>query len=128
MPLAFSHVGEITRPYEDWTRGRHHKRHMTLNVFMIGLIVMKKLYKKHMQWVLDVVGDDMQVEYHRHCTLRCYLMFVGGTSMFMEKSETYINVVYLKHFFDLTLNHEYNLGGACLVYLYSKLGESYHGR
>lgn len=46
------------------------------------------------------------------------------TSMFVDRSATYVDVVYLKYFTDLTAIDEYNLGDVCLVYLYSKMGES----
>lgn len=34
-----------------------------------------------------------------------------GTSMFVDKSATYVDVVYLKYFIDLTAIHEYNWWG-----------------
>ena len=58
--------------------------------------------------VVDAEGDDMHVVYHRHCALRCYLLFLVGTSMFVDKSATYIDVIYLKYFIDLRMIHEYN--------------------
>lgn len=48
----------------------------------------KNLYKDYMQWAQDVKGDDLQVDYHRTCVLRCYLLFFVGTSMFMDKNST----------------------------------------
>ena len=63
-----------------------------------------------MCWALDVAGDHMQVAYHRYSALRCYLLFLVGTSMFVDKSETYVDVVYLKYITDLSLIHEYNWG------------------
>lgn len=34
----------------------------------------EKLYKYHLQGVLDAKGGDVQVGYHRQCALRCYLV------------------------------------------------------
>ncbi|CAL5213167.1 unnamed protein product [Lathyrus oleraceus] len=48
--------------------------------------------------------------------------------MFVYKSATYLDVVYLRYFIDLRAIHEYNLGVACLIYLYSKLGEGCLGK
>lgn len=59
---------------------------------------------------MDVEGDDTQVEHHRTCALRCYLLFLVDTSMFMGKNATLIDVVYLQYFIDLTTIHEYNKG------------------
>lgn len=53
----------------------------------------------------------------------CYLFFLVDTSMFVDTSATYIDVVYLKYFINLIAIHEYNWGAAYLVYLYSKLGK-----
>lgn len=51
---------------------------------------------------------DMQVEHHQTYGLRFYLLFLVGTYMFMDKSATYVDVVYLQYFIDLTTIHEYN--------------------
>lgn len=69
---------------------------------------LEKLYKDHLEGVLNVEGDDVHVEYHRQCALRCYLLFLVNTSIFVDKTTTYINMVYLKYFIDLTAIHEYN--------------------
>lgn len=74
---------------------------------------------------MDVVSDDMHVEYHWYCALRCYLLFLAGTSMFIDKSATYVDEVYLKYFTDLNAIHEYKLGVTYLVYLCLKMDESY---
>lgn len=65
------------------------------------------VYKDHVQMVVDADGDDMQLEYHLHCGFRCYLLFLVDTSMFLDKSATYVDVVYLKYFINLTIIHEY---------------------
>lgn len=82
--------------------------HDTLEVFILGLVFLVKLYKNHVQWPLDAIGDDGRVEYHRHCELRCQLLFLVGTSMFADESETCVYMVYLKYFIDETLIHEYD--------------------
>lgn len=72
---------------------------------------------------LDAEVNDVQVEYHQQCALRCYLLFHIGTSIFVDKSATYVDVVYLKYFINITAIHEYNWRDACLVHMYSKLGD-----
>ena len=76
--------------------------HARFNFFL------ENLNKDHLQWAKDAEGDDLQVEYHQTCALRCYLLFLIDTSMFVDKSATYIDVVYLQYFIDLTTIHEYN--------------------
>ncbi|CAL5203488.1 unnamed protein product [Lathyrus oleraceus] len=68
----------------------------------------EKIYKYHLQKAVDAEGDGMQVGYHRTCTLRCYLLFLVDTSIFVDKSVTCVDVVYLQYFIDLTVIHEYN--------------------
>lgn len=69
---------------------------------------LEKIYKEHLQWIMGAEGDDMQVEHHQTYALRCYILFFVGTSIFVDKSATYVDVVYLKYFIDLTAFHEYN--------------------
>lgn len=75
---------------------------------MLGLVFLEKLYKDHLHKLMDAEGDDMQVEYHWAYTLRCPLLFLVGTSTFVDKSATYVYVVYLQCFIDLTTIHKYN--------------------
>ncbi|XP_058766151.1 protein MAIN-LIKE 2-like [Vicia villosa] len=80
-------------------------------------------YKKNLDLVDDPDGNDLLVGYHRECALRCYFLFLVGTSMFVEKNVTNVDVAYLKYFIDLTAIHEWNWGANCLAYLYSKMSE-----
>lgn len=74
--------------------------------------------------VVDAKCDNIQVEYQRDCALRCYLLFLVGTSMCVAKSVTSVDVFHLKYFIDLTSIHDYNRGATYLVYLYLKLSET----
>lgn len=59
------------------------------------------MYKYHMDVEVEAKGDDEQVLFHRQCALRLYFMYLVDTSLFMDKSETYVEVVYLTYFIDL---------------------------
>lgn len=85
---------------------------------MIGLVFLENIYKERLQWVVDVEGDDMQVGYHLTCTLRCYLLLLGDTSIFVDKRDIYVDVVYLQYIINFPAIHEYNWGPVCLAYLY----------
>lgn len=50
-------------------------------------------------------------------------MFFVSTTIFVEKSVTYVDVVYLKYFINIYMIHKYNLRVSCLVYLYFKIDE-----
>ena len=56
---------------------------------------LEELCIDHSQMALDVKVDGMLVDYHQKCSLRSYLLFLVGTSMFVEESTTYVNMVYL---------------------------------
>lgn len=46
--------------------------------------------------IMHVVDDDAYVACHRHCALKIYFLILIGTNIFMEKSVTYVDGVYLK--------------------------------
>ncbi|XP_050897988.1 uncharacterized protein LOC127104888 [Lathyrus oleraceus] len=71
------------------------------------------------------MGDDQQVALHRANVMRAYLIYLVGIVIFVDKSATYTDVVYLQYFQDFERIHEYNWGDACLIYLYSKLREGF---
>lgn len=56
-------------------------------------IIWDELYKDHLQWAKEAEDDGMQADYHRTCALRCYLLFLVDTYIFVDKSATYIHVV-----------------------------------
>lgn len=84
---------------------------------------LKELYEQNLELVDDVDSDELQVTYHREFVLRCFLQFLVSTFMFVDKSETYVDVAYLRYFIDLSAIHKWNWEGACLIYLYSKWSE-----
>lgn len=55
--------------------------------------------------------------------MRAYLLYLVGTTIFVDKSATYVDVFYLRYFEDFKQIHEYNWGATCVAYLYSKLFE-----
>lgn len=66
------------------TRGTH-----------VKISYLYKLYEDKLELVNDTDDDDLQVTYHRECALRCYLIFLVGMSVFVEKSVTYVDVAIL---------------------------------
>lgn len=57
--------------------------------------------------------------------MRAYLLYLVGIMIFMVKSPTYTNVIYLWYFQDFEWIHDYNWGAACLINLYSKYSEGF---
>lgn len=59
------------------------------------------LYQHHLVVALDDDGDDAHVAYLRVCALRSCLLVLVDTSIFVSKSLTYVNVIYLRYFINL---------------------------
>lgn len=70
------------------------------------IFILEDLYEHHVATFMDV--DDAHVAYHIACTLRSHLLVLVGTLIFMEKSVTYVNVIYLGYFIDLDIIQKYN--------------------
>lgn len=57
---------------------------------------LETLYRDHLVAPVEADGDDAWVMYHRTCALKAYLMFFVGTPIFVEKSATYVDVIYMR--------------------------------
>lgn len=86
-------LGDTLKELED-TRGCHAK---------FGFF--ERLYAQQLSAAEHATGDDGQVIQHIAYTLITYMYFVG-TSLFVEKSAYYVNVVYLRHFVNLEQIYE----------------------
>lgn len=67
-----------------------------------------RMYARQLIMVEWTVGDNDQVMEHRSYTLKAYLLYLVGTSNFIDKSAYYVDVVYFRYFADLEQIHEYN--------------------
>ncbi|XP_050895905.1 uncharacterized protein LOC127102595 [Lathyrus oleraceus] len=77
-------------------------------------IYLKNVYENVFLSALQADGDDEQVALHRSHVLRAYLLYLVGTSIFVDKSVTYTDVVYLCYFVDFERIHEYKFDLSCL--------------
>lgn len=71
-------------------------------------VYLKKVYEDAILSAQQADGDDEQVALHKSYALRAYLFYLVGTGIFVDKSPTYIYVVYLRYFVDFELIQEYN--------------------
>lgn len=69
-------------------------------------LFLKEFYKYHLAGEVEVNDDDALVLHHREFTLRSYLMYFFDTSIFMDNSAYYIEVVSLRYFIDFEQIHE----------------------
>lgn len=84
---------------------------------------LEKLYEYHRVSLMENEGDDKKTLYHRQCAIRSYLMHLVSKTIFLDKSATCIDVVYLTYYIDLERSMR-TKRGIFLDYLYSKLGEA----
>ncbi|XP_050878283.1 protein MAINTENANCE OF MERISTEMS-like [Lathyrus oleraceus] len=84
---------------------------------------LKKVYTYELLRAQHARGDNEQVGLHKVYAIIAYLLYLVGIAIFVDKSATYTDLVYLRYFEDFKRIHEYNWGTTCLVYLYSKLSE-----
>ncbi|KAI5420544.1 hypothetical protein KIW84_044371 [Lathyrus oleraceus] len=78
---------------------------------------LEKLYIYHLLAEVEVDGDDTKALHHRACPLRSYLIYLVDTSIFVDKSVYYVEVVYLRYFIDFERIHEYNWGALFGLYV-----------
>lgn len=66
---------------------------------------LKKVYTNEILRAQEARGDDEHVGLHRAYAMRAYLIYLVGTAIFVDKSATYIDVVYLWYFGDFERIH-----------------------
>lgn len=81
----------------DDTRGCHARSYFSMD-----------LYKHHLVTDIEVDDDYSRVAYHNACASRSYLLALVNTSIFMDKSTTYVDVIYVGYFTNSEMIHEYN--------------------
>ncbi|XP_050891419.1 protein MAIN-LIKE 1-like [Lathyrus oleraceus] len=69
---------------------------------------LKQIYTDEIHRSHQATGDDEQVGLHGAYALRVYMLYLIDTTIFMDKSATCINIVYLRYFMGFEWNHEYN--------------------
>lgn len=84
---------------------------------------MENVYTNELVRAEQVDGDKEKAGRHKAYAMRAYLLYLVDTTLFVDKSSTYVDVLYLRYFEDSEWIHEYNQEAACLVYLYSKLSD-----
>ena len=71
---------------------------------------LKKIYEAEIFIAKQAAGDDEQVADHKVHAMRAYQLYLVGTFIFVDKSVSYTDVIYLQYFLDFERIHEYNWG------------------
>jgi len=64
-----------------------------------------------------------QLELKTEYGVRIYLLYLVGITLFIDKSATVVDVVYLRYFRDLDIVVGYSWGVAALAHLYRELNK-----
>lgn len=93
----------------------------------IKYAVLQAWYTQMMEQAQQAEEDgkpmDEIVELRERC-IKAFLLFLVCCTIFSNKSQNYVDVVYLTYFEDLTAVHQWNWGAAALVYLQRYMGKS----
>ena len=71
--------------------------------------------KRDAQAAGEPVDEDIFVQFHRGCVIRCFLMYLVGMSIFVDTSGHYNYVAYLRYFMVLSTIRDCNWGAAILT-------------
>lgn len=71
---------------------------------------LEKVYTNELLKVVSVVGDDEQVTPHRAYATKAYMLYLVGTTIFMDNGVNYVDVIYQQNFDDFEWIQEYNSG------------------
>lgn len=72
--------------------------------------LLKNVYTNELERAEKTIDDDKQVGLHKAYAMRVCMLYFVGNVIFVDKSVTYTNVVYLWYFEDFERIHEYNWG------------------
>ncbi|XP_058742319.1 uncharacterized protein LOC131614782 [Vicia villosa] len=86
---------------------------------------LQRIYDVEILAALEAVSDEAEANIHKEWVLRCYLLYLIGTQLFVDMSSTYKDVVYLTYLSDIARVREHNWGADTLAYTYHRLGEGY---
>jgi len=89
---------------------------------------LQKIFKQRMKEQLELEtehgGVTEEVRRLRDQAVRIYLLYLVGITIFTDKSQNVVDVVYLRYFRDLDLVVGYSWGVAALAHLYRELNNA----
>ncbi|KAK2455628.1 protein MAINTENANCE OF MERISTEMS [Trifolium repens] len=73
---------------------------------------------------LDEEATEEDKEFYKDCTLRCFFLYLLGSTLFTNKSSQYVDVIFLTYLQDLDVVNTWNWGASALAYLFKYLEKS----
>jgi hypothetical protein len=82
---------------------------------------LETIFKERLKEQRDLAAEYGVTEEVRRCI---YLLYLVGITIFSDKSQWAVDVVYLKYFRDLDLSAGFSWGAAALAHLYKELNNA----
>jgi hypothetical protein len=85
---------------------------------------LQQLFNENLNLALEAETNGEHpntVQWYRDCTIRAFLLYLVGRTIFTNKSAQYVDVVFLPYFQDLDTVNQWNWGTSALAYLYNYL-------
>ncbi|GAU27956.1 hypothetical protein TSUD_146740 [Trifolium subterraneum] len=93
----------------------------------IGFPMLETIYAANLRKALKTEEDEESeevVQNYRDCTIRAFLLYLIGGTIFTNKSMQYVYVIFLTYLQDLSLVNTWNWGASGLAYLYHYLDKA----
>ncbi|XP_045801581.1 protein MAIN-LIKE 1-like isoform X5 [Trifolium pratense] len=90
----------------------------------IGFPKLEKIYHANLSQALEAENNqesDDEVGFYRECTIRAFLLYLIGATIFTNKSSQYVDVIFLTYLQDLSEVNTWNWGASRLAYLFNYL-------
>jgi hypothetical protein len=90
----------------------------------IGFQKLLQLYLDNLNLAQKAENDkeaEDDVRFYRECTVRCFLLYLIGSTLFTNKSTQYVDVIFLTYLQDLGVVNTWNWGASGLAYLFKYL-------
>jgi hypothetical protein len=90
----------------------------------IGFPKLQEIYHANLNLALKAENDkeaEHVVVWYREATIRAFLLYLLGATIFTNKSGQYVDVIFLTYLQDLNVVNTWNWGASGLAYLYNYL-------
>ncbi|GAU20634.1 hypothetical protein TSUD_230480 [Trifolium subterraneum] len=111
-------INDFTLPKSDL----HWEEFKKMKGAHIGFSMLEKIYAANLRKALKAEEEEEEVaQNYRDCTIRAFLLYLIGGTIFTNKSMQYVDVIFLTYLQDLSLVNTWNWGASGMTYLYHYL-------
>ncbi|GAU17210.1 hypothetical protein TSUD_178400 [Trifolium subterraneum] len=122
---------DMCREYLNFPRTKCRAEFKKMKGAHIRFPMLEKIYTANLRKALKAEKDEESEEVvlgYRECTIRAFLLYLIGGTIFTNKSMQYVDVLFLSYLQDLRLVNTWNWGASGLAYLYHYLEKATHPR